>query len=591
MRVVDELEVVEVQQDEPQRLPEAARALDLVLERLVEAAPVRQPRQLVGHGLALDRLVQAGVLDRHRRLVGEVVEQRPVAVVEGLAAAGDGDDAGDRAAITAAQRRAERLDPVDGDLGGPAGVEGRALGRVERRLDAVERPRHGNRVQAAAALAAQRAAAGVGLDAIEHRADRDLEQPLAVEAAPERLAHAGDRPLEAVALLVELMQARLELRRHAVELDAERGELVVALRRHARGEVAAAQTLGGVEQLLDAPLQRLRRDDGEGQREDEEADQDRDREQPRPRRARRAQDRRAQDADARLGRLEVGRGLRAREPVAAADLHLPVARQVRRRGGAERRRGHAAVAQDDGLGAGQAPDSRGEGVGGRRPDLEPADVPPGGVEQLARRGKDRRRVAHVADRRAVARQQDARGAIGAAQRVEARAQGGAVAVADRRGHLAVLRDAGGDAVALGDGLLHQAGHRPLLRGELRAGLAGLARPDEGEDDEAHGHHRHEDDQEEEEREPTAEAHPTPECSPPGGAHAAAWTDRGLCCADLRGAIAQLGERLDRTQEVGGSSPPSSISSPEPGRTPPRGHGERGPARGGRLPAPQTVRLR
>ena len=66
-------------------------------------------------------------------------------------------------------------------------------------------------------------------------------------------------------------------------------------------------------------------------------------------------------------------------------------------------------------------------------------------------GKDRRRVAHVADRRAVARQQDARGAIGAAQRVEARAQGGAVAVADRRGHLAVLRDAGGRAVALGDG--------------------------------------------------------------------------------------------------------------------------------------------
>ncbi len=28
---------------------------------------------------------------------------------------------------------------------------------------------------------------------------------------------------------------------------------------------------------------------------------------------------------------------------------------------------------------------------------------------------------------------------------------------------------------------------------------------------------------------------------------------------VRGAIAQLGERLDRTQEVGGSSPPSSTS--------------------------------
>ncbi len=29
-------------------------------------------------------------------------------------------------------------------------------------------------------------------------------------------------------------------------------------------------------------------------------------------------------------------------------------------------------------------------------------------------------------------------------------------------------------------------------------------------------------------------------------------------ATLRGAIAQLAERLDRTQEVGGSNPPSSI---------------------------------
>src|SRR5580704_10873868 len=31
-----------------------------------------------------------------------------------------------------------------------------------------------------------------------------------------------------------------------------------------------------------------------------------------------------------------------------------------------------------------------------------------------------------------------------------------------------------------------------------------------------------------------------------------------CAFAMRGAIAQLGERLDRTQEVGGSSPPSSI---------------------------------
>src|SRR5829696_3025234 len=41
-------------------------------------------------------------------------------------------------------------------------------------------------------------------------------------------------------------------------------------------------------------------------------------------------------------------------------------------------------------------------------------------------------------------------------------------------------------------------------------------------------------------------------SPPLAALERAATMRG------RGAIAQLGERLDRTQEVGGSSPPSSI---------------------------------
>ena len=331
----------------------------------------------------------------------------------------------------------------------------------------------------------------------------------------------------------------------------------MALGRHARGEVAAAEPLGRVEELLDAPLQRLRRDDGERQREDEEADEDRDGEEARPRRARRAQDRRTQDRHARACALEVGGRLRAREPVAPAHLDLAVAGQVRRGGGAERRRGHAAVAQDDGLGARQAPDPRGEGVGRRGPDLEPPDVAPGGVEQLPRGREDRRRVPHVADRRAVAREQDASGAVGAPQGVEARAQRGPVPVAHGRGHLAVLRDPGREPVALGDRLLHQAGGRPLLRGELRPGLAGLAGTDQREDDEAHRHHGDEDDQQEEEREPAAEAHPTPECSPPGGAQATGWTDRGLCCADLRGAIAQLGERLDRTQEVGGSSPPSS----------------------------------
>jgi hypothetical protein len=47
---------------------------------------------------------------------------------------------------------------------------------------------------------------------------------------------------------------------------------------------------------------------------------------------------------------------------------------------------------------------------------------------------------------------------------------------------------------------------------------------------------------------------------PGGSSAPTKLDCGLRrSAWPHGAIAQLGERLDRTQEVGGSSPPSSIT--------------------------------
>jgi hypothetical protein len=57
----------------------------------------------------------------------------------------------------------------------------------------------------------------------------------------------------------------------------------------------------------------------------------------------------------------------------------------------------------------------------------------------------------------------------------------------------------------------------------------------------------------------------------------------LVTPSLLGAIAQLGERLDRTQEVGGSSPPSSISR-DPCKSVVSGTG-RGPLRGGRRADP------
>jgi hypothetical protein len=56
------------------------------------------------------------------------------------------------------------------------------------------------------------------------------------------------RRIDAGALALELVEAVLQLTRHRVELLAEGGELVVADRLHGRGEVAAAQPPGGVEE-------------------------------------------------------------------------------------------------------------------------------------------------------------------------------------------------------------------------------------------------------------------------------------------------------------------------------------------------------
>ena len=65
--VVDALEVVEVGEEQRQRRAEPARAGDLGLERLDEAAAVDEAGELVGDGLLADDLVQARVLERDRR--------------------------------------------------------------------------------------------------------------------------------------------------------------------------------------------------------------------------------------------------------------------------------------------------------------------------------------------------------------------------------------------------------------------------------------------------------------------------------------------------------------------------------------------
>ena len=74
--VVDALEVVEVGEEERQRGVEPARAGDLALERLDEAAAVDEAGELVGDGLLADDLVQACVLERDRGLRGEPLGER-----------------------------------------------------------------------------------------------------------------------------------------------------------------------------------------------------------------------------------------------------------------------------------------------------------------------------------------------------------------------------------------------------------------------------------------------------------------------------------------------------------------------------------
>ena len=67
----------------------------------------------------------------------------------------------------------------------------------------------------------------------------ERDDPAAVEARRERVAHPADRLGQLLALALDLLHLRLELNRHVVELTPQLGELVVAVERHQLTEVAA----------------------------------------------------------------------------------------------------------------------------------------------------------------------------------------------------------------------------------------------------------------------------------------------------------------------------------------------------------------
>ena len=127
------------------------------------------------------------------------------------------------------------------------------------------------------------------------------------------------------------------------------------------------------------------------------------------------------------------------------------------------------------------------------------------------------------------------------------------------------------------GAVEVRGH-PLRLRELRVGLGLLRARDDLEQHQRDRHHRDDHDDHEEQPQPVAEgrreevakAHAGGGADrqssrravrqvPPPRLQSAIHGARVKSCRRPCGAIAQLGERLDRTQEVGGSSPPSSIA--------------------------------
>src|SRR5436305_730730 len=78
----------------------------------------------------------------------------------------------------------------------------------------------------------------------------DVLEPVEVGDA-ERLAEAGDDVAQPSALVLELVEPRLQLRGHLVERAAEQGELVPALNGHPLLQVAASDRACGVYETAD----------------------------------------------------------------------------------------------------------------------------------------------------------------------------------------------------------------------------------------------------------------------------------------------------------------------------------------------------
>src|SRR5918998_634659 len=127
----------------------------------------------------------------------------------------------------------------------------RAMERTPRYSGSVEDTRALIATASACASPASAANARRGPAGVHGLPHREGDDPVAVEAGREGVADAADRGLELLTLALDLLDLGLELRRHAVELVPELGELVAAAHGDRVCEVAAREAARGVEEGAD----------------------------------------------------------------------------------------------------------------------------------------------------------------------------------------------------------------------------------------------------------------------------------------------------------------------------------------------------
>ena len=240
--VVDLLEVVEVGENDRKRPAETLDARELDRELVLEVAAVRQAGQTVDPSLLLDDSVQARVVERNDCLGGERCGGLPVVIAERFAEEGQGPEVD-------APGLERHLDAIGGVLDGAGPHD-------------VARCSHEH--------------AGGCTARLDRGLDDDATKLVVVVGCGQRISEPREGSTQSRPFGVELVEARLELRRHLVERAPEHRKLVATLGRDALSEVAPCNRMRRLDETADRPDDRTAlevRDDRHDYERDEQTDQ------------------------------------------------------------------------------------------------------------------------------------------------------------------------------------------------------------------------------------------------------------------------------------------------------------------------------